>query len=515
MKGFKSVSTKKRIAEMLRHVILSNESMLNFEAVFELQEASTSAQQHVEKTNPLSESVDHLEEEQSEQVREITNQSDATSDREEEGGQSKCLDLFKPEINITGSTMIESNFLQLKCLYTPNENVTRILTIFIEAEIGGVYVPIANFFPSHLDLAAALSDAGTYLSGRVVLTNPILPDINGQFEVIITYNKVTCEDDNSYICRLSYIDSEHKHAEVRSQTEKFIVKGSPNQPDDIPSRSPDSNICPGDNVTLICSGNIGKLPGNLKWTKFINGTSTTYTDTVTSKTEIPGTCLYNGTSMLTFEARKEDNNAIFRCEVVHELATNDMYQERSPGTFVYEPLESVEIIKVPDRLYYDPEILFIDLTCSVQGCYQPTHTWVKDPDLNVTIGNESLYRIFEVTVENSGIYICISQIIDNGTEYNQTQSVYIGIRQTDDTKDENGFVGTLEGIITVTLASVAGTILTSFAVFKIIKKAENVRKLKNVHVQDEENIDNNNQQYEETINSIKTGDDELQLEVSQ
>ncbi|CAG2226598.1 unnamed protein product [Mytilus edulis] len=90
MKGFKSVSTKKGIAEMLRHVILSNESMLNFEAVFELQEASTSAQQHVEETNPLSESVDHLEEEQSEQVSEITNQSGATSDREEEGGQSKC-----------------------------------------------------------------------------------------------------------------------------------------------------------------------------------------------------------------------------------------------------------------------------------------------------------------------------------------------------------------------------------------------------------------------------------------
>ncbi|CAC5382467.1 PIF1 [Mytilus coruscus] len=53
-------------------------------------ESSTSAQKHVEETNPLSESVDHLEEEQSEQVSEITNQSGATSDREEEGGQSKC-----------------------------------------------------------------------------------------------------------------------------------------------------------------------------------------------------------------------------------------------------------------------------------------------------------------------------------------------------------------------------------------------------------------------------------------
>ncbi|CAC5395431.1 unnamed protein product [Mytilus coruscus] len=89
MKGLRSVSTNKGVAEMLRPVILSNDSMLNFEAVFELQESSTSAQQHVAETIPLSESVDHLEEEQPEQVSEITSQSGETSDREEEGGQSK------------------------------------------------------------------------------------------------------------------------------------------------------------------------------------------------------------------------------------------------------------------------------------------------------------------------------------------------------------------------------------------------------------------------------------------
>ncbi|CAC5403194.1 unnamed protein product [Mytilus coruscus] len=55
---------------------------------FELLESSTSAQQHLAETNPLSESVDHLEE-QPEQVSEITNQPGAASDREEEGGQSK------------------------------------------------------------------------------------------------------------------------------------------------------------------------------------------------------------------------------------------------------------------------------------------------------------------------------------------------------------------------------------------------------------------------------------------
>ena len=42
---------------------------------------------------------------------------------------------------------------------------------------------------------------------------------------------------------------------------------------------------------------------------------------------MPGTCTFNGTSMLTIQLEAEDNNAVIRCEVEQELATSDMYRQ--------------------------------------------------------------------------------------------------------------------------------------------------------------------------------------------
>lgn len=77
--------------------------------------------------------------------------------------------------------------------------------------------------------------------------------------------------------------------------------------------------------------------------------------------------------------------------------------------------------------YYDLTTPFIDLTCVAQGCHLPNYTWYKDTDLNTTIGNNSLYRISNVTIENRGNYICIVETIINGTEekYNQTVTIVI------------------------------------------------------------------------------------------
>lgn len=88
------------------------------------------------------------------------------------------------------------------------------------------------------------------------------------------------------------------------------------------------------NASFTCDGNIGRPPGNFKWTKFSNGSLTEYvTDTI--KESIPGTCRYFGTSKLSIEVQKEDNGAIFKCEIVHELATNDTYQQTLPEDFIY------------------------------------------------------------------------------------------------------------------------------------------------------------------------------------
>lgn len=58
----------------------------------------------------------------------------------------------------------------------------------------------------------------------------------------------------------------------------------------------------------------------------------------------------------------------------------------------------------------------------------PNYTWYKDIDLNTTIGNDSVYRISNVTIKNSGNYICIVETVINGTEEKFNQTVTIDIR---------------------------------------------------------------------------------------
>lgn len=95
------------------------------------------------------------------------------------------------------------------------------------------------------------------------------------------------------------------------------------------------------NVSYSCSGLVGAPPGYFRWTKLSSGFTSIYNETFNSDT--PGECNINRTSILSIEVHKEDNNATFRCEVIHELATSEMYQETLPEMFVYGNYESTMI----------------------------------------------------------------------------------------------------------------------------------------------------------------------------
>jgi hypothetical protein len=104
--------------------------------------------------------------------------------------------------------------------------------------------------------------------------------------------------------------------------------GKPAIPDNVPTWIPESGIEEGTNVTFTCTGNVGKPAGKFKWTKYRGTMSTVYNDATTTVVEMPGTCTVNGTSKLTIKLEAEDNNAVIRCEVEQELATNDTYSEK-------------------------------------------------------------------------------------------------------------------------------------------------------------------------------------------
>ncbi|CAG2249388.1 unnamed protein product [Mytilus edulis] len=327
--------------------------------------------------------------------------------------------------------VLGSNAVQLSCnVKVEDGDISSVERIHFNSVVGGSVIKrlIRFDIPNNKFL---INPDGAYLKGRVTLKNLF----SSENRTLVEYNTITCEDNAVYTCDVELEDA----TKETSLDHSMEVKDSPNKPDGIPIRTPDFKTCQGMSVNFTCSGNIGKPPGYIRWTKLGNGSTTTYNDS-------------------------------------------------------YDPYEYTVITKEPDKIYYDPTTPFIELTCFAQGCYMPNYTWYKDIDLNTTIGNDSVYRISNVTIKNSGNYICIVETVINGTEEKYNQTVTIDIRNIDQPKqlpiEGGGFADTAAGLATIAVVSVGGAVLTSIVLFKIIQNAKHLRMLKKVGVKDVEIINN-------------------------
>ncbi|CAC5400262.1 unnamed protein product [Mytilus coruscus] len=121
-----------------------------------------------------------------------------------------------------------------------------------------------------------------------------------------------------------------------------------------------------------------------------------------------------------------DDNTAYRCDV--HLSNSNTETSNVYSIKVKDPYGYTVITKEPDKTYYDPTTPFIELTCFAQGCHLPSYAWYKDTDLNSTLGNDSLYMISDVEIENSGNYICIVETIINGTVAKYSKTVTVDIR---------------------------------------------------------------------------------------
>ncbi|XP_052067722.1 uncharacterized protein LOC127706999 [Mytilus californianus] len=111
----------------------------------------------------------------------------------------------------------------------------------------------------------------------------------------------------------------------------------PNVPEKHEKTTIENSITPnilteGDNITSICTGNVGKPPGRFSWKKFRNGENlpTNYTHIITTTMKGPDMCTYIGTSYLTIQVTAEDNQAIIRCVADSSLENQDIYEETTP-----------------------------------------------------------------------------------------------------------------------------------------------------------------------------------------
>lgn len=91
-------------------------------------------------------------------------------------------------------------------------------------------------------------------------------------------------------------------------------------------------IAEGDNITIVCTGDVGNPPAKHVFEKYLDGKILPLQDTVdtTSIMVMPENCSFYRTSNLTFKVTADENNAVIRCAVISSTAEPDIYVETKP-----------------------------------------------------------------------------------------------------------------------------------------------------------------------------------------
>ncbi|XP_076072199.1 uncharacterized protein LOC143044190 [Mytilus galloprovincialis] len=189
-------------------------------------------------------------------------------------------------------------------------------------------------------------------------------------------------------------------------------------------------IAEGDNITVVCTGDVGKPPAEHIFQKYLRDhtLSMTYTPTETSLSDISENCTYNRTSNLTFQVTAEDNNAVIRCVVNSSLVVSALYVETDPIEVYYE-VSIPTITKYPNEPYYVVgEHISILLTCKSDGNPKPNYQWYKD---NMLINTNESLNITDMNVTNSGNFTCYVTNTFNGDTHSNAEHVQINIMNKD------------------------------------------------------------------------------------
>lgn len=93
-----------------------------------------------------------------------------------------------------------------------------------------------------------------------------------------------------------------------------------------------SIITDGDTITFVCSGDVGKPPGQFRFQNFRSDhiLYKNYTPTSTSISEISDNCSYYRTSYIILQITSEDNKAVIRCVVESPLSDISMFVDTEP-----------------------------------------------------------------------------------------------------------------------------------------------------------------------------------------
>ncbi|CAG2199642.1 unnamed protein product [Mytilus edulis] len=284
---------------------------------------------------------------------------------------------------------------------------------------------------------------GEYLRGRVTMTNITQEST----EATTILNELKCTDQNQYRCKVTYLNKDNEVDSEISLPTTIIVTAKERKPHisnftrkTIKLRSILTNMTndvinrteiyrEGDIVTFVCTGNVGRPPGNILWQKMYlhEIKSLTYDKETVQQTEaFYWECSFNITSYFTIQLSANDFNARIRCVVVSPYGNGSLYVNTVPLNFHFG-VRHVFINILPERQIFDTTINNITLMCNGDGNPKPTYTWYKRKNKNNILSTSNKYVINDVIQNNSGTYICEVYNFISGETYTASTSVKIAI----------------------------------------------------------------------------------------
>ncbi|CAC5408233.1 unnamed protein product [Mytilus coruscus] len=340
------------------------------------------------------------------------------------------------------SEILGTNGIKLRCSYTKDSNDRVSGVTFLTVNDSDIFVKIAE--ATIFSIQPELLPYGVYLFGSANITK--FSDSPSEF--VLTFNNLICKHERNYICRLAVQDT----LPTYSAPMQLFVQIPPSKPENVvmirtpvdvstttakandrTSISSDnekvtSGIMDGDNITVKCSGNVGKPAGifTFKVQRKDNIQPTTYDATTTEIERIPGNCSYYRTSYLPFQVTAEDNQAVIRCVVLSPLAGQDMFIDSEQLEVKYN-VRMPTVTKHPAKQEYIVGVdTSITLTCTTDGNPKPIYRWFEGNQSDI-ISTDDNFTLTDINTTKRCLYICYVTNTFNGHTYTKAAQMEFNI----------------------------------------------------------------------------------------
>ncbi|KAK3108233.1 hypothetical protein FSP39_003697, partial [Pinctada imbricata] len=345
--------------------------------------------------------------------------------------------------------------VEIGCTYSNAAPGIDVRTIELQKEWprgNGVFQTIAIFFPPG---GNEPSFSPSFVANQIKDRSTLIQPTNDSMTAKLLIDDIQCEDHGTYKCSVQY----HSNSGSGSVAKTVIMKtvATAEAPYAAPVSSVSGGLVENEIMEFTCKADVGKPAGKIHWWLYrINKTMPIDLTNNAIETPVPlvnpGICDSNVVSTLPFHVNKDDNYAKIRCSVDQELLTSptgkpqDMPYKETDIITVFYPVRRPEITKNPDKVEYDIDIPSISIKCTTIGNPNPFNTnddekakvtWyykksmdsqeifaIRIPHVQVT---KRELKLQQLTVSQSGIYVCEVQNSFKGDNYIQRTEVPIRI----------------------------------------------------------------------------------------